>query len=199
MKVKRVLALSPHTDDAEIGAGGTIAKLIEQGSEVTCFAFWGPGYLEKEFAESMKILGVDDFEIFDFVKRRYYSQRQEILQLLYDYDVDHDLDLIFTPATTDVHQDHQVITNEALRAFKASSILGYEIPRNNIAFTKTCFSPLNQQHVEKKIQSLMCYSSQREQRSNRFNEELFRADLIAKGPFVDSKFAEAFEVIKVII
>ena len=36
---RNVLVLAPHTDDAELGAGGTIAKLIELGAKVTYVAF----------------------------------------------------------------------------------------------------------------------------------------------------------------
>lgn len=36
---KNVLVLAPHTDDGELGAGGTINRLIEEGSKVTYAAF----------------------------------------------------------------------------------------------------------------------------------------------------------------
>ena len=36
---KNVLVLAPHTDDGELGAGGTIAKLIASGSKITYVAF----------------------------------------------------------------------------------------------------------------------------------------------------------------
>ena len=39
MKSRRVLVLSPHTDDGEISAGGTIAKMIEEGKELFYIAF----------------------------------------------------------------------------------------------------------------------------------------------------------------
>lgn len=34
-----VLVLAPHTDDGELGLGGTISYLIESGSNVTYAAF----------------------------------------------------------------------------------------------------------------------------------------------------------------
>ena len=40
------------------------------------------------------------------------------------------------PSESDVHQDHQTIYNESIRAFKFSSILGYEMPWNNRFFKK---------------------------------------------------------------
>ena len=41
LKFKRVLVLSPHTDDAEIACGGTIVKLIQNGSQLRSIAFSG--------------------------------------------------------------------------------------------------------------------------------------------------------------
>ena len=195
----RILVLSPHTDDGEVGAGGTIAKFVESGSRVICFAFYGEGELIDEFNESMDILGIKDHKVFSFKKRYFPLQRQEILQRLYSYNAQEKIDLVLVPATTDQHQDHQVITNEALRAFKQSSILGYEIPRNNIAFRNTCFSRLEEKHADKKVDALMCYKSQIETRPDRFNEYFIRSVLIAKGPFIGTKYAEAFEVIKLIM
>jgi LmbE family N-acetylglucosaminyl deacetylase len=57
MDFKNVLVLAPHTDDGELGAGGFIAKLIEQGAKVTYVAFStaeesGPDHLPKDILES---------------------------------------------------------------------------------------------------------------------------------------------------
>lgn len=194
-----ILVLSPHTDDGEIGAGGTIAKLAERGKDIVCFAFWGDEILRQEFEKSSEILGIKESIMFEFPKREFLKHRQDILQLLYDYDKRHDIDMVFIPASTDIHQDHQVINGEALRAFKTSTILGYEIPRNNIAFVKTCFSRIEERHVKKKLEALGSYHTQKKLRSSIFNDEYFTSRMLYCGPFVGSKYAEAFEVLKVII
>ena len=59
---QKVLILSPHTDDGELGAGGTIAKFAEQGSELTYFAFSAPrAQLKNECKQSLRALGITDY------------------------------------------------------------------------------------------------------------------------------------------
>jgi len=154
-----VLVLSPHVDDGETGAGGTIAKLIESGSRVTCLAFWGEGTLKEEFENSMNVLGVEDFRVLGFERRVMNAQRQHMLNLLYAYNSKNDVNLVFTPATSDTHQDHQTVTNEAIRAFTKCSILGYETPRNNACFNKTLFVRLKRRHVKAKVEAVASVAS----------------------------------------
>jgi LmbE family N-acetylglucosaminyl deacetylase len=144
--------------------------------------------------KAAEILLINNLEILDFPRRIFPKQRQEILQVLYDYNQKNNPDLILTPTTTDLHQDHSVITNEAMRAFKSSSILGYEMPWNNIQITTNSFIPLSEEHVNKKMSALHQYDTQ----SNRFyfDEEYFRSILRMRGTQIQSKYAEAFEVIK---
>ena len=193
---KNVLVLSPHTDDAELGAGGTIAKLAEKKSDITLFAFsWCDSQENiKAVKKATKILDINKLKIFDF-KRRYFPQkRQEILQILYDYNKQNNPDLVLTPSTNDLHQDHITVTQEAMRAFKKSTILGYEMPWNNIQMTTNSFIPLEEKHVKKKIESLTLYTTQ----ENRyyFSEEYFRSILKMRGTQIQSEYAETFEVIK---
>jgi len=195
---RNILVLSPHVDDGEAGAGGTIAKLIESGSRVTCLAFWGAGTLKEEFEDSMNVLGVEDFMVFGFERRVMHAQRQDLLNLLYTYNAKNDVDLVFTSATSDTHQDHQTVTNEAVRAFTGRSILGYETPRNNSCFNKTLFTRLEKRHVEVKVKALLCYGSQVRLRPDRFNEEYLKSVVRCNGPHVGVEYAEAFEAIRLV-
>ena len=56
-----------------------------------------------------------------------------------------------SPSHHDVHQDHQTIAQEGLRAFKRTTILGYEIPWNNFDFSYGAYVALEQRHLERKI------------------------------------------------
>ena len=77
---QEVLVLSPHTDDGELGAGGTIAKLVECGSHITYFAFSAPtAGLKEECKKSLEVLGVNEFRIFDIQVRLFPSLRQKSL------------------------------------------------------------------------------------------------------------------------
>jgi len=194
-----VLVLSPHTDDGELGAGGTIAKLVENGSKVTYFAFSAPKkILRTECKKCLEVLGVKEFEIFDFKVRHFPESRQDILEILFEYNKEKKPDLILTPSTNDLHQDHQTITNEALRAFKCSTIFGYELPWNNIVFMENCFIRLKERHVQKKIEALWNYKTQISKR-HYFDKEYLIGLTRSRGAQIGVKYAEAFEAIKLVL
>jgi LmbE family N-acetylglucosaminyl deacetylase len=195
----KVLVLSPHTDDGELGAGGTIAKLVENGSKVIYFAFSAPRkILKTECRKCLEVLGVKESKIFDFKVRHFPEARQEILEILFEYNEKNKPDLILTPSTNDLHQDHQTVTNEALRAFKRSTVLGYELPWNNIVFRENCFISLEERHVWKKIEALWNYKTQISER-HYFDKEYLIGLSRSRGAQIRVKYAEAFEAIKLVL
>lgn len=190
------LVLSPHTDDGELGCGGTIAKLVEKGWQVHMLYFTACGrdVLVEEATKSGKILGITH-EILDFTVRHFPRDRQEVLQAIYDHVRETDYDLVFTPATTDVHQDHGVVTEEAKRAFRYGTLLGYELPWNNLSVTLNGFVKLEVTHVEKKLAALDCYDSQKH--NPYFSPDYFKAVMRTRGVQLATDYAEGFEVLKV--
>jgi LmbE family N-acetylglucosaminyl deacetylase len=196
-ETKRARILSPHTDDAELGCGGTISKMVEDGWNVHVIYFSAVGdrypNLVAEAANSGKILGVSH-EILDFETRFFPRDRQAILQALYDHSRKKSYDIVFTPTTTDIHQDHGVVTSEAKRAFRNCTLLGYELPWNNLEVNLNCFIPLEERHVKKKILALECYDSQKH--NPYFNEKFFRSVVKMRGIQLARDYAEGFETIK---
>ena len=195
---KKALVLSPHTDDAELGCGGTIAKMVEEGWGVHIIYFSAvaeryPNLVE-EAAKSSNIMGVTH-EILDFYTRFFPRDRQDILQALYDHSKSIQYDVVFTPTTTDIHQDHGVVTEEAKRAFRNCTLLGYELSWNNLSVSLNCFIPLKERHIKKKLLALDCYDSQKH--NPYFNEKFFRSVVKMRGIQLASDFAEGFETIKV--
>ncbi len=209
MNGKRILVLAPHTDDGELGCGGSIVRYVEEGCEVTYVAFsictkslpvgWDPYTLEKEVKVATKIMGLkeENLILYDYDVRKFKQFRQEILEELVKIKKDIEPDLVFVPSPTDIHQDHQVISEEGLRAFKNNSILGYELPWNNVSFNTRCFIKLEERHIEKKVEALMAYKSQ--QHRTYLNAQFIRSLGITRGVQINTKFAEAFEVIRWII
>lgn len=206
---KRILVLAPHTDDGEFGCGGTIAKLIDDKAEVFYAAFSVcelsiPSHLPKDILETevknaTGVLGIksENLKIFRYGVRTFESYRQQILDDLVCLRNDIEPDLILMPSPHDIHQDHYTIGLEGVRAFKQISILGYELPWNNLTFNTQSFVFLEEEHLNKKIEALKCYQSQ----SNRIyaNESFIRSLAITRGTQIGVKFAEAFEVIRWII
>jgi LmbE family N-acetylglucosaminyl deacetylase len=206
---KRILILAPHTDDGELGCGGSIAKYLEETPDVFYLAAstcrrslpkdWPPDALEKEVKSATTVLGInqDNLILLDYDVRRFKETRQQILEDLIRLRDDIKPDLVFVPSPTDIHQDHQVISEEGLRAFKNCSILGYEMPWNNVSFNTRAFIKLEKHHVEKKVQALMCYKSQL-QRSY-VNEQFVFSLATVRGVQMGAQYAEAFEVVRYII
>ena len=205
--VKRILIISPHTDDGELGCGGTIAKLIEEGNEVEyvalscCEKSVPPQYprdiLSREVKAATKILGIKNPILFSFEVREFPKLRQEILDALIRLRNKIQPDMVFTPSRFDTHQDHKTTVEETIRAFKQCTILGYEQPWNNITFNTLAFVPLMEEHVNKKIDALNCYETQKER--SYLNPDFVRGLALTRGTQIEEKYAEAFEVIKWII
>jgi len=206
---KDILVLGPHTDDGEFGCGGTIVKFIEEGKNVyyatfSCAEESVPKGLPKdillrEVKEASKVLGIDQDKllIYRYPVRKFAHFRQEILEDLVKLKQDINPDLVLMPSSFDLHQDHYTIAMEGLRAFKFTSILGYEVPWNNITFETRSFVYLEERHVEKKLASLKCYRSQIGRKYA--NAEYIKGLARTRGVQIGVDFAETFDVKRWII
>lgn len=209
IKNKKILVIAPHTDDAEFGMGGAIAKFIEDGNTVYCAAFsacqqsvlssFPADILITEVKEASGILGIkpENLYLFEYDVRTFNFHRQAILDDIIGLREKLAPDIVFIPSTNDVHQDHGVIAEESIRAFKFSSILSYEIPWNNFRFSNTCFILLHENHVAKKAKAVETYKSQahRKYASAAFVQALART----RGVQINSDFAECFEIVRLIM
>jgi LmbE family N-acetylglucosaminyl deacetylase len=207
---KKILILAPHTDDGELGCGGTIAHFISMGSQVFYVAFaskpvithppeFPEDVLEKEVKKATHVLGLqqENLMLYDFRIRYFSSQRQEILEEMVKLNKQINPDLVFMPSTNDTHQDHQIVSSEGLRAFKKTSILGYELPWNNFTFSNHCFVSLDEKCIKRKIDALNCYDSQKDR--DYLHEDFIRGLAITRGTQIGRQYAEAFEVIRLIL
>ena len=205
---KRALVLAPHTDDGEFGCGGTMARLVEAGTDVRYVAFsiatkslpegFPPDTLAREVREATAEIGISEsgLVVHDFEVRTFPERRQEILELLIALWEEWKPDAVFMPSLRDIHQDHQVIAAEGLRAFKRTSVLGYEIPWNNFNFDHQAYVGLEERHVERKVAALERYASQ--QHRNYANPEYIRSLARTHGINVNRDYAEVFEVYRIV-
>ena len=134
--------------------------------------------------------------VHDFDVRTFPDHRQEILELLIEIWNDWQPDCVFMPSLHDVHQDHQTIANEGLRAFKRTTILGYEIPWNNFDFSYQAYIALEKRHVERKVAALEKYASQQHRRYA--NAEYVWNVARTHGINVNREYAEVFQVYRVV-
>ena len=205
-KFKNVYVLAPHTDDGELGAGGTIAKLIESGANVFYFAFSTAAeslaeglpedILNTEVIEATYRLGIPkkNVIIYSYKVRKLNYARQEILEDLILHKNRLFPDLVLMPSLNDIHQDHATIAQEGLRAFKNTTILGYELIWNNLTFNTTSFVNLEKRHVQAKVDALAAYESQntRTYMSSDFIFSLAQT----RGVQIGVEYAESFEVVR---
>lgn len=203
-----VLILGPHTDDGEIGAGATISRLCREGKKVYYVAFsiceesvpkgFSKDILSKEILNAGDKLGIpkNNIQTFRYKVRNFSSSRQEILEDLLKLKNQINPDLILLPCSSDIHQDHKVISEEGTRAFKKTSILGYEIPWNNLEINNRCFIEVTPQDLQNKVNAILEYKSQSFR--NYINEEYIKSLLIIRGKQIDFNLAESFEVIRLI-
>lgn len=201
---KNILVLAPHTDDGELGAGGFLSKLSSHGSHIMYIAFSTAGEsLPKEFPKdtlshevlnAIEQLGVNEIKILDYPVRNFDVNRQRILEDLIKIRATKDFDLVLLPSSSDIHQDHQVIRNEGIRAFKNTTVLGYELIWNNFDFKNHLYVKLSENDVVNKINALREYKSQ----SHRayMSEDFVRSLAYTRGLQVNHKYAECFEVIR---
>ncbi len=203
---KTVFVLAPHTDDGELGAGGTIAKLIELGANVHYFAFssaqesvkkgFSLDILREEVKLATQVLGIpfNQVYIYDYKVRKLNYVRQEILEDLIAIRNRINPDLILMPSLNDIHQDHETIAREGLRAFKHSTILGYELIWNNLTFNSAAFVDLDERHISIKIKALEEYKSQATR--DYMSPDFIRSLAKSRGVQIGAKFAESFEVVR---
>ncbi len=207
--VKNVLVLAPHTDDGELGAGGTISKFIENGINVYYAAFstaeksvpigFEKDILKTEVKNATKKLGIkeENLFIYDYEVRKLNYVRQEILEDLIALRNRLEIDLVLMPSLNDIHQDHTTIAQEGLRAFKTKTILGYELIWNNLSFDTTSFVKLEKKHIQSKVDSLKEYKSQNGR--DYMSEEFIFSLAKSRGVQIGAEYAESFEVIRLVI
>lgn len=204
--MRKILLLSPHPDDIEFGCGASIARWVREGHEIHLLIFspcnrsMPVGFQENElYRESEKacqILGIDESNIVRhaFPVRDFPEQRQAILEKLIEYRKSYYPDLVVLPNSKDIHQDHQTIYQEGLRAFKHSSVIGYELPWNSLEFRSNYHSSVTKKDLNKKFKAIQQYKTQHHRPY--FDEDFFTGLARMRGTQINQDFAEAFELIR---
>jgi len=206
-KALTILCLGAHSDDIEIGCGGTILKLIEEHerTELYWVVFSASKRRRREAEESAhaflekarrKTVVVKKFRDGFFP----YSGR-EIKTYFEDLKRKVSPDVVFTHYRSDLHQDHRVISDLAWNTFRNHLILEYEIPKyDGDLGCPNVFVHLKKSICNRKIQYILKnFVSQRE--NQWFDRETFQSLLRLRGIESNSpdKYAEAFYCRKFVI
>ena len=146
----------------------------------------------------MKVLGVSEEKIVlgPFQTRVFPNARQEILEYFLKLRKDFQPDLIFTHSKQDVHQDHNTMTDEALRAFRGITVLGFDVVRSSHGFFPHFLVEVNEEDVTKKVEALAEYETYRDRYY--FNAELTRSIMVRHGALAERPFAEGFDILRIV-
>lgn len=195
----KVLCLGAHSDDIEIGCGGTILKLLsEYDVEAHWVVFGSRGQRNKEAITSAnKFLANAKKKkiIIKNIKDGYFPYIGGKIKIFFE-----DLkkrvspDIIFTHYRHDLHQDHRLISELTWNTFRDHLILEYEIPKYDGDLGQpNCFVHLNETLCCKKIENIL--NSFKTQKSNHwFTKDTFLSILRIRGieSNAPEKYAESF-------
>jgi len=200
---KKICFIGAHPDDIELGCGAFISNITGK-TDILCVTLSDNqknpvlSNLVEEHQHSMAILGVpgDHVRLESFVTRRFPELRQEILEYLYRLNHEYQPDIVFTHTRADIHQDHQQTTEEVLRAFRGTTVLGFDALRSSYGFFPHFLVEVSAADVERKIQSLSAYSTYNDKYY--FSEAVLRATLIRHGALAERQFAEGFDILRIV-
>jgi LmbE family N-acetylglucosaminyl deacetylase len=200
---KRVLFLGAHPDDIELGCGALLHSIVKK-TEVLCVTLSdnqkNPELknVVNEHYRSMKALGISKEKIVfgEFTTRVFPDARQEILEYFLKLRREFKPDLIFTHSKQDVHQDHLTMSDEALRAFRGITVLGFDVVRSSYGFFPHFLVAVSEEDVNRKIEALAHYETYRDRYY--FNSELTRSIMVRHGALAEVPFAEGFDILRIV-
>lgn len=196
----KILCLGAHSDDVEIGCGGTILGLTKQYRNALFYwvVFSANEKRKKEAEESASAFLADAKRKTVIVKNFrdgfFPYVGAEIKEYFEELKGQVDPDLIFTHYRLDLHQDHHLVSDLTWNTFRNHLILEYEIPKYDGDFgSPNLFVHIDEAIAEKKIQHILhAFKSQAD--NQWFTEETFHSILRLRGieSNAPSGYAEAF-------
>jgi len=200
---KRVLFIGAHPDDIELGAGALIHHIVPN-CDVLCLTLSDNQknpLLKKvvdELKGSMKVLGVPAERVIveKFATRDFPDVRQDILEYLLKIRREFKPDVVFVHSRADIHQDHNVATEEALRAYRGTSVLGFDVVRSSYGFFPHFLIEVSAEDVEKKIEALAQYKTYTDKYY--FDGALLKATMTRNGALAELPFAEGFDILRIV-
>ena len=197
--VRRILCVGAHSDDIEIGCGGTLLKLASERPhlDVTWVVLSAEGSRAREArrAASRFLAGVKRKNV--VVKRfrtSYFPYDGERIKNYFEGLKACEPDLIFTHYRDDRHQDHRVVSDLAWNTFRDHLILEYEIPKyDGDLGVPNCFVPIDEDLARTKVK-LVCDTFRTQSDKHWFTEDTFLSLMRLRGIECASrtKYAEAF-------
>jgi len=200
---QRILFVGAHPDDIELGCGALIAQIVNH-TEIQCITLSdnqnNPDLklLVEEHFRSMAVLGVPEEKVIvgKFITRNFPNVRQDILEYLNKINRSFHPDIVFTHSKADIHQDHHTTMEETLRAFRGTTVFGYDVLRSSYGFFPNFLVGVSEEDLKKKMDALAEYKTYA--MKYYFDPEVTRATLIRNGALAERSFAEGFDILRII-
>jgi LmbE family N-acetylglucosaminyl deacetylase len=200
-----LLCIGAHSDDIEIGCGGTVLRLLDEhpGSRVTWVVLSADGDREAEArvsaASFLTAAAALTVEVTRFRESYFPYIGAEVKDFFNDLGRRTQPDVVFCHTRTDEHQDHRTVAELAWNTFRDHVICEYEIPKYEGDLGQpNLYVTLSPDVVERKITLLMDHFGT--QRSKRwFRKETFAAMMSLRGIEAGATAAEAFHARKLVL
>ena len=210
--MKNILMIGAHFDDAELGVGGTAAKLVAEGKKVykltltdnvTKFDAMNINVnYESSRAQSAKaceILGVQEITNFKPVECSNLSYNQKIMQQVEKIIIDLNIDTVFMHFNADMNTDHVAASRICLTAARhCRNIIqfqsnGYVLEN---VYYPTFFVDIDD-YIDKKKKALACYGKEHNRFDRLFDVSIERNHVWGYSNKVE--YAEGFNIIKMLL
>jgi len=203
----RLLCLGAHSDDIEIGCGGTILRLLDQlpRVDVRWVVLSGSGERAAEARAASELFlakaHTREVRIHDFRDGFFPHQGAQIKEVFETLKDGPDPDLILSHHHADLHQDHRVVSELTWNTYRDNLVLEYEVPKYDGGLsTPSLFVGIDEKTRERKIQYLMeAFATQRGKRW--FSPETFLGLMRLRGveSAVSEGYAEGFHARKTVL
>lgn len=203
----KILCLGAHSDDIEIGCGGTMLRLLSHYSNLDVYwVVFSSGRVRELEARTAAALFLKQAKSQKVVVKNFRDgffpyQGAGIKEFFEEMKKEISPDLIFTHYRTDRHQDHRTISDLTWNTWRQHLVLEYEIPKyDGDLGSPNCFVPLTQKICADKIKHI-CEVFQTQSNKAWLTEDTFQALLRLRGVecAAPEKFAEAFYCRKLIL
>jgi LmbE family N-acetylglucosaminyl deacetylase len=201
----RVLALGAHCDDIEIGAGGTILRLIAEYRAIEiCWLVCASDPVRKGEAHASAAgfaAGATRLDIIvgDFPENVLPSHGPAVREFLIEHGRRFAPDLVLSPHRHDLHQDHRLLGELSLQLFRDHPVFEYEIAKyDGDLHTPNVYVVLEPELVDQKVALLHQHFSSQSHRPW-FDAEAFRGLLRLRGIEVNTRYAEGFHTRKLVL
>jgi LmbE family N-acetylglucosaminyl deacetylase len=206
-KPLNVLCLGSHSDDIEIGCGGTILHLVKNYPEIQIYwvVFSAIGKRKEEAQQSVQLFVsskcLKNLKLLQYRDGFFPYEGEKVKEQFEDIKRSFSPDLIFTHQSADAHQDHRLISELTWNTFRNHLILEYEIPKYDGDLGRpSVFMSLEPDEYDTKVCNLM-NAFQSQVGKNWFQESTFKALMRLRGMECNapSGYAEAFYARKLLL